>query len=44
MVEGTLFRRVAAAAKEPWRAMASTTSMASRLSLSTLRFLEEKKE
>lgn len=39
MVEGTLFRRVAAAAKDPWRAMASTTSMASRLSLSTGVFL-----
>ena len=40
MVEGTLFRRAPAAAKEPWRAMASTSSMASRLSFSTGKSLE----
>ncbi len=35
MVEGTLCRRSDAAANEPWRAIASTSSMASRLSFST---------
>lgn len=35
LVEGTLWSRSDAAAKEPWRPMASTSSIASRMSFST---------